>query len=1687
MEFKISFFILILVFLLGINCVCAADNGSNAELIPNGNFDSCDVGIIHDGLNSGIGCDDGVMANEEAKTDVVLLNVRADENISSSNMGMANLDLQSNDAVVKDEEENSAELNIQGPKVVNGTELVIHGPKIGDFDVIFHSPKPFSFDVLQGEIDKASSGSTLHLFFDYNGNYGSRIQFNKDLTIDGHGHTLNCLGEGGCSAFYSNSGNIVLKNLCIINGHNDYTDKGGAIYITGSAKYTLINCSFINNWADDYGGAIYNEADNVLTLKDCLFKGNVADDDNGGAIFSKGGICALNTSFEGNNAFDDGGAVYCEAALNFTDCGFIGNAARGKGGAVYCSGTIEAKGCRFLRNQVDGSSSLYDFNGAAVYANADLYVDGCEFESNYADDWGGAIYARGKLYINYNDNSVLCRFISNKVDDHDGGAIYCEGDAIINYAEFNDNVACGKGGAVYSSGTVKAKGCRFLKNHVDGSSNLCDYNGGAIYANTDVYVDGSFFESNYADDCGDAVFAKGSVYINNIRDDYPCRFISNSVDDGDGGAICCAGSLYLNNGLFISNSAFKKGGAICCDGVFTSKGSLFEKNTAHGSHFGMAAYGGAVYSGRNAFVYNSSFEDNECILHLPSGGAVYAVKNIYVNIDQDVTKPFYSYFRGNVAANGGALYSGSGSVRCVNSFFELNHGEFSSVVYGSDVDFLNVVHMHNIGPEFSSDVNFKDTHLSLSYLREGKVFDDLSNVSLDKENVSFWLDKSGDLKTLFDFMGTGKANWKFVNVTLAPYTVFDAGFSDYHKFCLHLNHVSLCINGNMGSVVNGAENQFIYVGSTGSLSLVNVTLQNFRHCVVNKGTVYCIGSYFFDNDPQDHDTPKDVYEATSVSGGVIANYGTACFDHCVFRENHATMESYEKDFSKWWEFWGGILYAGPKSVNMFHDCDFKGSGTRFIKACEYSMTVIYHRDDLSDIFRDCYFDPTACLCSVSSEFNVSSVSSGSSVSSQSNGSEVVFNCSDVGQLKSVLYLLNSLVPNCPRVVVNLQPGVYEIESDWLCADGCIRPLDWRDEFYHPTVDVPHYGIPDRIERYALDVGVVPIVINGNGAEIKLAHTNIDDHFAFIGYGGSLTLNGLSLSNFNGVFHNYGTLVLNDCSLLDNKCFGGVLYGVGASNYFINCSFSGNGGALDVSNGFVRFESCNFINCDGKFLGKVSRSIVEACSDLKSSIDLCDGSFFYRIGFDGDNSSCMSCEAYEALISKNDYLPTLLEDIRDFEPSKLILNISCDCDVDLVKLAYDGDLLILGNGHKVNFNFGNAINIDKGSVTFVDLLFSNYNHIAFNVSSSCSFVGCNFTDNLAKYLVVNKGLCSFANCLFEGNSNSGCLVYNEGGSLVMCNSTFFNDSYGEYGLIYNYNGSFAGVNLAFNGAGDVSVANFETDDCGLFNCSGCSLVNDYEKYSELEKVLIRTALIWSAGILSFGCGYLIAGAAIPLIGLGAVASAAIDVVAVSAFGFGIGVGFGFIDDAVIGGSARDHSNRFDIVASYAAVGVICAWAGGICGFLWPLVNKGNDKSVISRDQEIEMEEKRNLLIDDDEASIKGTSNNGDDDEASIKGTINNGVDKNDQNIIKPGNENINIKSEQTEEISANSAKIEREVTFTNNLRFRLSKEDLNEIKDYLLDPNNKEVVKLAKGQSFNLEVSYISFKGIFGKMYFDDRP
>ena len=81
--------------------------------------------------------------------------------------------------------------------------------------------KPGSFEDLQNEVNAAPEGSVLDLYRDYNGHEDISVTINKYLTIDGHGHTIDCKNAKGCYAFSSNSGTITLKNINIINGLND--------------------------------------------------------------------------------------------------------------------------------------------------------------------------------------------------------------------------------------------------------------------------------------------------------------------------------------------------------------------------------------------------------------------------------------------------------------------------------------------------------------------------------------------------------------------------------------------------------------------------------------------------------------------------------------------------------------------------------------------------------------------------------------------------------------------------------------------------------------------------------------------------------------------------------------------------------------------------------------------------------------------------------------------------------------------------------------------------------------------------------------------------------------------------------------------------------------------------------------------------------------------------------------------------------------------------------------------------------------------------------------------------------------------------------------------------------------------------------------------------------------------------
>ena len=525
-----------------------------------------------------------------------------------------------------------------------------------------------SFDDLQNEINNADSGSVLYLQRDYKASDGANIKLDKSLTIDGQGHTLDCGVENkNVKAFTSEKGDITLKNLNIFHGHDDKKGTGGAIFITGTAKYTIINCTFIDNWADDYGGAIYNNVEsNALTIIDSTFKENEADDDHGGAIYSKGEVEIYNSIFEKNHANIDGGAVYAEKLISVYDSTFSNNKAEPEGnhvsygGAICAKEEIYASNCGFDNNYADD-------DGGAIYAYNSAFINKCTFTENTAYDAGGAIYKSGSEYLSIDDST----FTGNKAKTDEGGAVYCAGKAIVSDSTFTSNSADEQGGAIYTNYIQFAGDVYFIKN-------TANDHGGAVYAvEVSGYIENLYFESNTADD-GDG----GAFFIYRSKNRitfFNCTFIKNCAKKGDGGAILT--NEYYSDTLFVTDCIFSEnyadggatdrwGGAIYCFGSLYISNSTFFKNWSEdyagavfvkrelnidGNSKFIGNYvkdndGGAIWCNELKLVENSLFYGNKAD---DDGGAIYID-------DACKTKIVNSYFEDNSAgARGGAIYSDS--------------------------------------------------------------------------------------------------------------------------------------------------------------------------------------------------------------------------------------------------------------------------------------------------------------------------------------------------------------------------------------------------------------------------------------------------------------------------------------------------------------------------------------------------------------------------------------------------------------------------------------------------------------------------------------------------------------------------------------------------------------------------------------------------------------------------------------------------------------------------------------------------------------------------------------------------------------------------------------------------------------------------------------------------------------------
>jgi len=144
-------------------------------------------------------------------------------------------------------------------------------------------------------------------------------------------------GRNSFRCFGINASDVIIDGFTIQNGDHDF---GGGIYASESSGFTVSNCTFTLNHAND-GGGFFNEAPEG-DLVNCIFQDNTAVDNGGGLYILGSSLNVANCIFSGNEAGETygpgGGAIFnSNSSPKITNSTFSGNTARDntEGGAIF--------------------------------------------------------------------------------------------------------------------------------------------------------------------------------------------------------------------------------------------------------------------------------------------------------------------------------------------------------------------------------------------------------------------------------------------------------------------------------------------------------------------------------------------------------------------------------------------------------------------------------------------------------------------------------------------------------------------------------------------------------------------------------------------------------------------------------------------------------------------------------------------------------------------------------------------------------------------------------------------------------------------------------------------------------------------------------------------------------------------------------------------------------------------------------------------------------------------------------------------------------------------------------------------------------------------------------------------------------------------------------------------------------
>jgi len=509
------------------------------------------------------------------------------------------------------------------------------------------------------------------------------ITINKDITIDGKGHTIDAKNLG--RIFSIGEGfTVTLTNATLINGK---ATEGGAIYNDGSL--TLSDVKLSDNAADGYGGAVFNNgelvvSDSVFDSNDIVNRGSASVDYGGAAIYNwyDGTLTVSGSNFTNNiknykNGDNLVGAITTIGNATVSGSNFVNNSGR-------WGGAISATGAELRKNSstLTVSNTIFKDN-SALYAGA-VYIWGsnynitdCVFDNNTA-------FGKGNMTPNNNNGGALVvsqvsrfnepitgtisgsKFTNNKAQ-YGGAAYFNKGFVTITDSVFENNIATAEGGAVdFSHASVKDLVVSINNSSFVGNKAPV---AGAIFTNVDSKITNSNFTKNTASKGGAVLNENGAkLTVDNST-------FKDNAADSYGGAVFNNGELVVSDSVFDSNDIVNRGSA----GVDYGGAAIYNwenakldisksnftnniKNYVNGDRLV-----GAVTTIGNATISDSYFVNNSGRW----GGALAAtggVSGSAINtIDVDGTK-----FVNNTALYGGAMFVWASNYTISNSVFDNN-------------------------------------------------------------------------------------------------------------------------------------------------------------------------------------------------------------------------------------------------------------------------------------------------------------------------------------------------------------------------------------------------------------------------------------------------------------------------------------------------------------------------------------------------------------------------------------------------------------------------------------------------------------------------------------------------------------------------------------------------------------------------------------------------------------------------------------------------------------------------------------------------------------------------------------------------------------------------------------------------------------------------------------------------------